>query len=299
MNSARANQDRDMATSCIDCLDLPIIDSLASQIAILDENGVILKTNESWKRSAVDSAIPCAFAGIGDNYLNICRLDQGDGNRHAQAIARGINQVIRQETDQFRLEYEFHTPRGIQWYYIRVVCLALPGPLRLIVTHDDITDLKKVEHTLLAREEELRARTVSLEEKNITLKVLLEHRDNDRSELETLVLKNVRHQILPFVEKLKSSSLKPSEKRLVEIIAQHLNELTSPMITSLSNANVLLTPQEIQVASLVKDGKSSQEIANLLFLSEATVHFHRKNIRNKLGIQNKKVNLRSHLMTLA
>jgi DNA-binding CsgD family transcriptional regulator len=55
---------------------------------------------------------------------------------------------------------------------------------------------------------------------------------------------------------------------------------------------------EIRVASLVKEGKTNKEIAEILMVSKNTILFHRHNIRVKLDIKNKKINLRSHLLTL-
>jgi DNA-binding CsgD family transcriptional regulator len=62
--------------------------------------------------------------------------------------------------------------------------------------------------------------------------------------------------------------------------------------------NRLFTPREIDVAALVREGKTSKEIADLLNVSVSAVDFHRKKIRKKLGLKNDKSNLRSHLLTL-
>ncbi|MBU0987152.1 MAG: helix-turn-helix transcriptional regulator, partial [Proteobacteria bacterium] len=59
-----------------------------------------------------------------------------------------------------------------------------------------------------------------------------------------------------------------------------------------------LTPSEIQIANLIKHGYASKKIAKLMNISARTVDSHRKNIRKKFGLDHKKANLRSHLLTL-
>ena len=54
---------------------------------------------------------------------------------------------------------------------------------------------------------------------------------------------------------------------------------------------------EIRVANLVKEGQTNKETAEILCLSKNTIMFHRYNIRCKLGLKNKKINLRSHLLS--
>jgi DNA-binding CsgD family transcriptional regulator len=59
-----------------------------------------------------------------------------------------------------------------------------------------------------------------------------------------------------------------------------------------------LTPAEIHVANLIRHGSNSKEIAELMALSSRTIYNHRKNIRKKLGLENRKANLRSHLLSI-
>ena len=78
----------------------------------------------------------------------------------------------------------------------------------------------------------------------------------------------------------------------------NLADIVLPFLHSRSALSVSLTPQEIEVANMVRSGKSSKEIADVLNLSVAGVDFHRKNLRRKLGLANTSKNLRSYLLSL-
>jgi DNA-binding CsgD family transcriptional regulator len=276
-----------------------VLDSLSAHIAIVDETGVILDTNRAWRNFAVKSGLPEDYNSIGDNYLEICDTATGEDGANARAVATGIRDVISGRTDEFLLDYPCHSPDGPHWYYVRVLRMSGEGPQRVVVSHEEITALKLSEEALRESEARLTEQKVELEEANIALKVLLKQREGDKGDLEQKVITNVKEMVLPYVEKLKRVNLKPRDRRVVEIIESHLQEIISPMIQKLANANILLTPQEIQVASLVKDGKSSKEIADILNVAETTVHFHRKNLRKKFGLSNSQTNLRSYLISIS
>ena len=97
---------------------------------------------------------------------------------------------------------------------------------------------------------------------------------------------------------MKGPRLDSSQRLHVEIIEAHLNDIVSPFLRNLSSAYLSLTPREIEVATLVKEGKTTKEITKLLNISTAAVDFHRKNLRSKFGIKSKKTNLRSFLTSL-
>jgi len=147
-------------------------------------------------------------------------------------------------------------------------------------------------------EKELEIKTKNLEEANIALKVLLRKRDEDKKDLEEKVLFNMRELALPYLEKLKVSRLNETQKAYVIALESNLNEIISPFSYTLSSRYMNFTPTEVQVANLIKQGKTSKEIAQFLNLSIRTVGFHRANIREKIGMKNKKANLRAHLISL-
>lgn len=281
----------------MDTLATTVLNSLSAHIAILDAEGVILETNAAWRRFAAENDTADSDDAIGVNYLAICDAAEGPGSRDAHNVARGIRQVIQEEVEEFLYDYPCHSPSGKHWYYMRAVRTTGEAPLRIVVSHEDITALKLTEEALRQSRKTLNDQAQSLEESNIALKVLLNQRDLDRQELERKVLSNVKGLVLPYVEKLKGARLKPRERTLVEIVDTHLQDIISPLLQNIANADILLTPQEMHIAALIKDGKSSKEIAEVLNISEATVNFHRKNLRIKFGLRNRRVNLRSYLLS--
>jgi PAS domain S-box-containing protein len=163
----------------------------------------------------------------------------------------------------------------------------------------EIEERKLAEKNLRQKERELHLNALHLEETNIAMKVLLEQREKDKNELEEKVLTNVRGLLLPCLERLQGCRLNDRQKVYADILETNLNAIISPFLHSLSSRSLNLTPAEIQVAGLVKDGKTSKEIASLMNVSERGVEFHRNNIRRKLGMTNAKKNLRSYLMSLS
>jgi PAS domain S-box-containing protein len=163
---------------------------------------------------------------------------------------------------------------------------------------EEIDERKQAEGKLKLREEELKNKTEQLQELNAALKVLLAKKDEDRIDLEEKMLSNVRELIFPFLAKLNNGKLPDRERAFVNIIETNLKDIMSPFSHSLTSKYLKFTPTEIKVANLIKQGKTTKDIAELSNLSPRTVEFHRDNIRTKLGIKNKKVNLRTHLLSL-
>jgi DNA-binding NarL/FixJ family response regulator len=155
----------------------------------------------------------------------------------------------------------------------------------------------KLEQRVEERTRELRIKSENLVEMNTALKVLLKKREEDKQELEEQVIYNVKELVMPFLEKIKASRLDDRQKTLVEIMESNLNDIVAPFAKSLSTRYLNLTPAEMQIANMVKHGKTTKEIADTLFLSTRTIESHRDSIRKKLGIKNKKANLRTHLLS--
>ena len=156
----------------------------------------------------------------------------------------------------------------------------------------------ELESRIEERTRELNIQKSNLEEVNIALQVLLDKRQEDKKEIEGNVLTNVKEIIIPYLKKMEKTKLDDQQKTFLNIIESNINEIISPFIRKMSQKYLNLTPAEIQVANLIRYGANSKDIAELMALSSRTIYNHRKNIRKKLGLENRKANLRSHLLSI-
>ena len=163
----------------------------------------------------------------------------------------------------------------------------------------EIKERERVEASLRKRRDELKLRAGELKELNSALKVLLKQRDEDKRELEERVMANIRELVLPYIEGLKKCRLDARSKVQMSVLEANLNNITSSFTHRLSSEYSGFTPREIQVASLIRQGKSTKEMAEYMRVSTSAINLYRNKVRRKLGIISKKINLRSHLMSLS
>jgi DNA-binding CsgD family transcriptional regulator len=171
----------------------------------------------------------------------------------------------------------------------------------VLLTLEDISELterKAAEQKLRKSQKDLEKKTKHLEEVNTALNVLLEKRDKDKSKIQNDIMLNLKNLAFPYLEKLKCSDLGVMQKSYVNILESNLKDVISPFYKKLVSQYSDLTPREIQIADLIRQGNTSKEIAQLLRTSQRAVEFHRNNIRKKFGILHKKTNLRNYLIKM-
>ena len=151
----------------------------------------------------------------------------------------------------------------------------------------DVTKLRQAELKLVKKNAEL-------ERKNTALTEVLEHIEQKKEEIKDNVRANVHELFMPLLEKLRSSR-RPEENVYIDMLERSLENLTSAFGHKITSRNLKLTPKEINICNLIKHDLPSKEIARLLGISLFTVERHRNNIRAKLGITNKHVNLGTYL----
>ncbi len=169
-------------------------------------------------------------------------------------------------------------------------------------------DLKKARDELETRVQErtkelqkanddLNEKTKNLEDLNIALKILLDKRQKDKEESGEQILLNVKEFLIPYAVELKNGPLTERQRNYLQLLESGLHEIISPFAQKLTSRYMHVTPREMQVANLVKEGKTSKEIAAILCTTERTVVAHRANLRKKLDLK-KKSNLRTYLLSL-
>jgi PAS domain S-box-containing protein len=223
---------------------------------------------------------------------------------------REISESVPFENGTRLFETEHRAKNGdIRHLLVSSVELPINGEVYHLNIASDITQLKNVENDLKEmrneleervsdRTKELKNKTLELVESNTALKVIYQKQEEAIHEVEERLLENIKLRVLPHLEKLKKMS--PTERQMVSLTELELNlkDILSPFLKRLKSQYHHLTPTEIRIATYIREGKASKEIANLLSVSLNTIEVHRDSLRKKFGIKYKKINLQSYLKTL-
>ena len=204
------------------------------------------------------------------------------------------------EAEKMKILLESGIPQEYEKEYIRkdgtripllfnvsAICDVNGKPVLFLAILKNMTNIKKAEKMLLEQKE-------ILEQKNIALNEILGQIEIEKKQIKDNVIANAEHLLLPVVQKLR---LTGESLELVKLLQKNLQELTSSFGTKLSKEGVKLTTREIEFCNMIKNGLANKEIASLSNVSLATIERHRANIRKKLGLINKDVNLSSFLKT--
>ena len=259
-----------------------IVENAYDQIMYMDLDGIIQYAN----RAACDLAGPLNLIGLPMRTV----ISHDQLKRHEELLHR------RKEGDltDYSFEWELIPPGGDRSLIMDVRSSALienGKPSGVLLIARDITDRK-------LREEESQALAKNLEETNIALRVLLKKGDKDREKLEESLQSNVNQLVMPFLSKLRESQSNHERLTYLNILETNLSNIVSPFINQLSSVYKNLTPKETQIAELIRQGKRSKEIAEIMNISVRTVDVLRYSVRKKLGLNKKKANLQSLLSSL-
>ena len=134
----------------------------------------------------------------------------------------------------------------------------------------------------------------ALKESNTAMRIVLARIEQEKQEIYRDINMNVEKVIMPILQAL-NLQLSPSQRKYAEILQTNLEEITSPFINQLSHSYRSLTPTEIGICNMIRNGMRTKEIAEARSVSVATINRHREKIRRKLNITNHNVNLATFL----
>jgi len=136
----------------------------------------------------------------------------------------------------------------------------------------------------------------ALQESNTALHAVLARIEHEKQEIHRNIRMNVEKVLIPILHAL-SQQLTPIQAKYVQMLQTNLEEIISPFVSQLSVSYHSLTPTEIAICNMIRNGMRTKEIAEIRGISEATVNRHREKIRRKLQITNQDVNLATFLQS--
>jgi PAS domain S-box-containing protein len=139
------------------------LNALSSNIAVLDEQGTIVAVNASWRRFGMQNGLLWTDGGIGRNYLAVVDAAVDDSVEGARAAARGLRQVIAGGRESYWQEYPCHSPDERRWYTMWVTRFESSDGLRIVTSHENVTQRKLAELALRDAKEAAEAARVDAE----------------------------------------------------------------------------------------------------------------------------------------
>jgi len=248
-------------------------------IALLDERGTIVDVNKAWIDKGLRFGLFFRPDTIGYNYVELCEKAKEEGDETSRKVLQGLQDVLGKKRESFSMLYSFEAGLSPQFYFLTI--FSLPTKPRLIaVVHQEIPeDLSSL----------LETKSSNLVEKNSTagtssLEVLM-----DVAQIYSLV----ENKIIPFFH-LIVPYLPLELKKIFEDLEREVKE---KFIEEGRKYHPFsgLSLREAQVAILVKEGRTSEEIAKMLGLSKSAVDFYRKRLRKRFGLKGKKESLAEYL----
>lgn len=168
----------------------------------------------------------------------------------------------------------------------------------IISSGEDITERKRAEEQLTNTHADLIGEQLKLRSKNTTLKEVLRQIDDEKKLLKHQIQANTNRIIMPLLDTLKEKT-DENQREYIDMLEKSLNEITSPFVNQLEAKFSNLSPRELEICNMLREGLSTKQIASKLDISFHTVLKQRQNIRKKLGIINADINLYTYLQSVS
>jgi DNA-binding CsgD family transcriptional regulator len=237
------------------------------------------------------------FLGINRERLLLTDVSKLWGDAEASAA---VQAVLTGSRSVFSIKLELHVGQSLKILAATLVPCLFRGQRTCFALGTDITEHETLRKNLEASEQSLRSQAAALEDVDTALRVILDQRNRDRDEFERSIAANAETMILPLLRTLLKRLLAAPDVVYIDAAMQNLKQLVHPFAQALDELTIggeRLTRREREIATMVRAGKSSREIAEALFVSPSTVAVHRKNLRRKLGLESRCASLAKQLVS--
>ncbi|MEJ5261704.1 MAG: ATP-binding protein, partial [Ignavibacterium sp.] len=248
------------------------LDSLSSNIAVLDEKGFIIAVNKRWKEFGIKNGLLEKNFCVGINYIQLCENAKGDYAEDGILVAKEIRSLLQGEKEEFHFEYPCHSPLEKRWFIAHFTSFEQNGKPRVIVAHENITERKIAEQKIIEAKE--KAEEANRLKSNFLL--------NMSHELRTPLV-----GILGFAEILLSELENEDHKNMVETILTSGQRLLETLSLILNLSKVESGREEINLSEFDVN-TICLEVANL-FTAQAT----KKNLSLNIDFRYKELFIKS------
>lgn len=218
----------------------------------------------------------------------------------------------RKKTFKKEMFYHFQTTDNKKFLIVYYVCVP---PNRVLVHTEDITERRQARDALQQAHDDLERRVrerteelatinetleverESLRQKNIALNEVLAQIEQGRRELGVQIQANINRIALPILKSLETR-VDQSGQQYINLLRTSLGEIAAPLTRELEKRFADLTPRELEICHMIRNGLNCKDIAATFNTALQTVLKQRAAIRKKIGIANKKVNLETFLKSL-
>ncbi len=284
-----------------------ILDFLPDATLAIDTDGVVIAWNRALEKM---TGIPASkMLGKGDYsyaipYYGYPRPMLIDYALKPSEVLKKNYPYIKQDGDTFYTDLFVPAmpsggpPAGCHLWVIVNRLFDRQGKLiGAIESTRDITRAKQMEADLVAVNERLAQEQSMMEKKNTALQEILGQIDAEHRRVSDQIQTNMNKIVMPLLSSLKHK-VGPSEQEFISILTGYLNDITAPFTHRLESNYAALSPRELEICNLIRNGLSCKDIASTLNTSVHTVLNQRQRIRRKMGLNGKRINLSSYLKTV-
>ncbi len=267
-----------------------LVDTIGTPVMVLDLEGRVLHYSDACRSHLSD------FDPLPKNRVLWEAIPWTRGADDLRQLFRGRKNIPAGE----EIELAYENAENVEHLFrcsFQPVPTAPGTPALMVATGRDITERIRANQQLQTASEALKAEHSIVESKNIALKEVMNQIDEQKAEIGRHVQANVNRVVLPMLRTL-NGKLNQEDRHLAKLLENALQELLDPVVSKLEQLSSRLSPREIEVCNMIRNGFTSKQIASVLCVSVHTVHNQRRSIRRKLQIKGQQANLETFLKNL-